>query len=58
MESEITLEEYLEIVRQEMEKFKEEYIECHKIDPKNFSLKMTESDWNEHELNFRNFEVL
>ena len=58
MGKEITLEEYLEIVRQEMEKFKEKYIEGHEIEPKNFPLKMTEGDWNEQELAFRNFEVL
>lgn len=74
MESEITLEEYLEIVRQEIEEivkqeieeivrqkieeFKERYVEGHEQDPKNFPLKMTESDWNEQELAIRNFEVL
>lgn len=58
MESEITLEEYLEIVRQEIEEFKERYVEGHEQDSKNFPLKMTEGDWNEQELAFRNFEVL
>ena len=58
MGKEITLEEYLEIIRQEMEKFKERYIEGHEQAPKNFPLKMTEGDWNEQELAFRNFEVL
>ena len=58
MEKEITLEEYLEIVRQEIEEFKEKYIEGHEQDPKNFPLKMAEGDWNEQELAFRNFEVL
>ena len=58
MESEITLEEYLEIVRQEIEEFKERYVEGHEQDPKNFPLKMTEGDWNEQELAFRNFEIL
>ena len=55
MESEITLEEYLEIVRQEIEEFKERYVEGHEQDPKNFPLKMAEGDWNEQELAFRNF---
>ena len=58
MESEITLEEYLEIVRQEIEEFKERYVEGHEQDPKTCPLKMTEGDWNEQELAFRNFEVL
>lgn len=58
MEREITLEEYLEIVRQEIEEFKERYVEGHEQDQKNFPLKMTEGDWNEQELAFRNFEVL
>ena len=58
MENEITLKEYLERVRQEIEKFKERYIESHEQAPKNFPLVMTESDWNEQELAFRNFEVL
>ena len=58
MKSEITLEKYLKIVRQEIEEFKERYVEDHEQDPKNFPLKMTEGDWNEQELAFRNFEVL
>ena len=58
MENEITLEEYLERARQEIETFKEWYIESHEQASKNFPLKMTESDWNEQELTFRNFEVL
>lgn len=54
MENEITIEEYLERIRQELERFKEKYIDCHKIEPEHFPLKMTEGDWNEQELSFRN----
>ena len=39
MESEITLEEYLEIVRKEIEEFKERYVEGHEQDPKKLSFK-------------------
>ena len=58
MESKITLEKYLKIVREDIEEFKERYVEGHEQDPKNFPLKMTENEWNEQELAFRNFEVL
>ena len=41
-----------------IEEFKERYVEGHEQDQKNFPLKMTEGDWNEQELAFRNFKVL
>lgn len=58
MGKEITLEEYLKIIKQKIKKFKKKYVEGHEQDPKNFPLKMAEGDWNEQELAFRNFEVL
>ena len=56
MENEITLEEYVETIRQELERFKEKYTEWHKIEPDIFPLKMDEGDWNEQELSFRNLK--
>ena len=58
MESKITLKKYLKIVKQEIKEFKKWYVKGHEQYPKNFSLKITKSDWNEQELAFRNFEVL
>lgn len=49
----MTLEEYVEISKKELDEFKENYLLDHKNDPENWHLEMGDGEWVEQELSFR-----
>jgi len=53
VEKEITLDEYVEKAKQELDKFKQEWIEHYKEDPKNLPMLLGECEWMEQELSYR-----
>lgn len=50
---EITLDEYVEKAKQELDKFKQEWIEQHKEDPRNWPMRLGEGEWIQQELSHR-----
>ena len=53
LNKEITLDEYVERAKQELDEFKQEWIEHHKEDPENWPMHLGEVDWMEQELTHR-----
>jgi hypothetical protein len=53
LNKEITLNEYVEKAKQELDKFKQEWSEHHNEDPRNWPMCLGEVEWMEQELSHR-----
>ena len=52
----MNIEEYVNKVKEKLDVFEKEYKESNKKDPGNWPIRLNESDWEEQEYSYREFE--